>query len=347
MSGGVDVLPVFGRVQGACGVVTLNRPQAINALSVEMVRLVTGMLRVWESDDRVEVVVLRGAGERGFCAGGDVRRQRELALAGGTSRLDALAFWQEEYALDGLVASYSKPVVAVMDGVTMGGGVGLSGFADVRVVTSFSKVAMPELTIGFFPDVGATRLLASAPGELGTHLALTGHVMDAADAIAVGLADVFVDTSVDGGAVDALVERLGAGRSALADLVGDDPGPSALLESAQWVDRCYAGSDPVAIVQALRSSGVEAAGVAADVIESRSPLAVHIALRALREAAAMSCLEEVLARDALLARWFTDCPDFHEGVRAQLVDKDRSPRWMHGSLSEVRQAEVEAAFEAH
>lgn len=341
--------PVLTERRGACGLITLNRPRAINALTLEMVHLVGDALRAWESEDAVEAVVLRGAGERGFCSGGDVRRQRELALGTEDDHAVALRFWADEYELDGAIASYPKPVVAFMEGITMGGGLGLAGHASMRVVTPTSTIAMPEMAIGFFPDVGATHLLAQAPGELGTHLALTGQTIGAADAIHAGLADVYIDTDADPGALDALVDRLAKGDVAWAERgaqagIGDDPGAAPLAAQAHWIDRCYAELDPVAIVAALRGTSDPEATAAADAIEARSPLAVHIALRALHQARELGDLDAVLRRDTALATWFTNEAEFHEGVRAQLVDKDRSPRWRHAGLKDVTQEEVDAAF---
>lgn len=346
--------PVLTARRGACGVITLNRPRAINALNLEMVHLIRQALTAWEHDDEVQVVLLRGAGDRGLCSGGDVRRQRELALGSEEDHAQALRFWADEYELDGMIGTYPKPFVALLDGITMGGGVGLAGHASHRVVTSTSKVAMPEMTIGFFPDVGATHLLVACPGQLGLHLALTGRAAGAADAIHAGLADAYVDTENNPSATDEIESRLASSGVAALGPRGDlghllnglsaDPGGSAMAEAADWIDRCYARESPAEMVEALRAESSEAARAAADEIEARSPLAVHIAVRAVRQAAELGELAAVLRRDTALATWFTDEPEFHEGVRAQLVDKDRNPAWRHASLSDVSPEEVDAAF---
>ena len=181
--------PVLSHVDGHAGHLVLNRPKAINALTHEMVTIIRGILAEWATDPAVQTVVLSGSGERGLCAGGDIVSIYHDGIAGGTASTD---FWADEYRLDAEIASYPKPFVAIMDGIVLGGGIGLSAHADVRVVTERSKIGMPETGIGFFPDVGGTYLLAHSPGELGTHLALTSGRLNAADAILTGLADVHV-----------------------------------------------------------------------------------------------------------------------------------------------------------
>ncbi len=178
------------RVEGRTGVLTLNRPKALNALTHSMVGTIAAALDRWERDPEVAAVVLTGAGERGLCAGGDIRSIHEDARAGGQA---SAAFWRDEYRLNARIARYPKPYVAIMDGIVMGGGVGVAAHGSVRIVTEGSKVAMPETGIGFVPDVGGTYLLALAPGELGTHLALTGAVMGPGDALLCGFADHFVE----------------------------------------------------------------------------------------------------------------------------------------------------------
>lgn len=336
--------------RGRCGVITLNRPRALNALNLPMVDAMRAQLSAWADGDgagEVDAVVLRGAGERGLCAGGDVRRQRELALGGPEQHEEALRFWHEEYILDEQIAEYPLPFVAFMDGLTMGGGVGLTINAGCRIVTPASKVGMPEMNIGFFPDVGATYRLSRAPGEIGAYLVLTGEPADAAGAVYAGLADVLVGGA---GEFDGLVEKLAAGdvqwaRDVRAAGVGEVPRDSALEKARSWIDACFVGDGPAEIVRRLREHGSPEAAEAADTIASKSPFAVHVALRALRQAAGLDSLRAVLDRDDVVAKNITDEPDFHEGVRAQLVDKDRSPKWRHACLADVDPAEVDAVFE--
>ncbi|WP_168582581.1 enoyl-CoA hydratase/isomerase family protein [Gephyromycinifex aptenodytis] len=329
--------------RGAAGVVILDRPKAINSLTLAMVRAMIAQLQQWRTDDEVALVAITGAGEKGLCAGGDVVAMRAGVLAGGRGRAEAMEFWEREYDLDALIAHYPKPVVAFMDGATMGGGIGIAGHASHRLVTERSKIAMPETIIGFFPDVGGLHLLAQAPGEIGTHLALTGATITGADAVAVGIADVLVHST----RLPQVLEDLAGGQApALAEL-GSTGHPAPILAQRTWIDACYAGDDPVAILSRLRDyDGEEAeqAHEAAALIESRSPFSVSVTLRAIRNARRFANLDAVLEQDRVLARAFADEPDFREGVRALLVDKDKNPTWRHASLSEVPTAEVDAAF---
>ncbi len=322
---------------GALGRVLLNRPRAINALTAPMCASMQAELLAWADDPQDSAVSIEGAGERGLCAGGDVRAVREAGLAG---TRDGIDFWKQEYELDALIAEYRKPVIAVMDGIVMGGGLGLSMFAGLRLLTETSRLAMPETIIGFFPDVAATYLLARAPGEVGTHLALTGATVEAADAIYVGLGDVVVSRAE----IDAVLARAAAGEAVEAR-VTLDPGPAPLAEQRDWIDQCYVGDDPVAIVGRLRDHPAEEARAAAETIAQRSPFAVAVALEALRRAASAGSVREVLEADSVISEGMLGHPDFAEGVRAQLVDKDRSPRWADASLAEVDRDRVLAVFE--
>lgn len=324
---------LFAR-DGALGRVLLNRPQAINSLTREMVIAMRAQLTAWAQDETISAVTLEGAGDRGFCAGGDVLAVREAHLAGTDDGVD---FWADEYVLDAQIAEYPKPVIAVMDGVVMGGGLGLSMFAAARWTTERSRIAMPETIIGFFPDVAATYLLSRAPGELGTHLAMTGTTVGGADAVHLGLADAVVDSV----RVPELLAKVAAGGPVESSPVGaaGDEG-SSLPAMRAWVDECYAGDDPAAILDRLRSHPEPAAQAAADEIAARSPLSVAVTLEAVRRAAGAGSVREVLRTDTTVSANLLGRPDFAEGVRAQLVDKDRSPRWEHPALAEVTRAEV-------
>lgn len=328
--------------QGALGRIRLQRPKALNSLTHSMVGSMLAQLDDWAADDAIRAVAVDGAGDRGLCAGGDVRQLRE-AIVHGVG--DPESFWHDEYRLNAAIAEYPKPYVAVMDGVVMGGGVGISAFGSLRLTTPRAKVAMPETAIGFFPDVGGLYLLSRAPGELGTHAALTGLPMTGADAVLCGLADVVIEPE----AVEPILAELAEG-VAVADL--DAPSSAdgrstvskaPLAAARDWIDACYQGDDAQAIVAALRARPESAAREAADVITSRSPLSVAVTLAAIRRAATMS-LAEVLDQDRRLGCHFAAEPDFVEGVRAVLVDRDHDPRWRHTDLSEVSAAEVAAMF---
>lgn len=338
---GVEPTPdvEYGR-QGRLGLVRLNRPKAINSLNTPMVRSMLAQLEAWTRDPEVATVALVGAGDRGLCAGGDVVTIRDMCLAGGQERERAMDFFRTEYRLDSAIYHYPKPFVAFMDGITMGGGIGIGAHAGIRLVTERSKIAMPETIIGFFPDVGGLHLLAEAPGELGTHAALSGATITGADAVAMGFADVLVDSAT----LPEVLERLVEEDLPPLEELGDVSPASPLLEQRGWIDECYAGDDPRAIVERLRATDVPAAQEAADNILLRSPFSVTVTLRALRRAERLGDLDAVLAQDAHLAEVFTTEDDMAEGIRAQLVDKDRTPRWRHPDLASVSAAEIDAVF---
>ncbi|MFI6006143.1 enoyl-CoA hydratase/isomerase family protein [Streptomyces sp. NPDC051366] len=329
---------VLVRTEGRAGRLTLNRPKALNALSHPMVLRIEEALTAWWEDPAVETVVISGAGERGLCAGGDIRAIYEDARSGGSASAD---FWRDEYRLNALIARYPKPYVALMDGIVMGGGVGISAHGTVRIVTERSRVAMPETGIGFVPDVGGTYLLALAPGELGTHLALTGAPVGAADAMLCGLADHFVPAERLG----ALVAGLGQEpvHDALAPHVGEAP-PGELSAHREWIDHCYAADTVEEIVDRLIGSGVPAAKEAAATLAAKSPTALKVTLAALRSARRLGPLERVLEQEYRVSCHALRSPDLVEGIRAQVIDKDRSPRWSPAHLAEVGESDVARSF---
>lgn len=294
------------------GRIRLNRPRQINALTIPMMSVIAEALDEFAADDRVHAVELTGAGDRGLCAGADVRALRERVISG----VDVSGFFRTEYAVNLRIAEYPKPYRAVMTGVTMGGGLGLSAHGSVRVVDASSRLAMPETQIGLFPDVLMTPLLAAMPGEIGTHLALTGASIGAADALWLGLAD-----------------------EAAGELPPGDP-----MLRAGWIAECYVGDDPVAIVQRLEQHTEPQARATAAELRQRSPLSVAVTLEALRRAAALGHLSELLGQELALAVRLATGPDFAEGVRAQLVDRDRDPHWAHARIEDVTRDEVLGHF---
>ncbi len=337
---------VLYAVDGPLGRARLNRPRAINALDGPSIDSLLQQLTAWTDEPAVAAVVLDGAGDRGLCAGGDVRALREEVLAGRPARV--VDYWRREYAVNALIASYPKPYVAWMDGVVMGGGVGVSAHGSVRVVTGSTRLAMPETIIGFFPDVGGLWFLSRAPGELGTHLALTGATVGGADAVLLGVADVLLPSTAKADVLAALREDPATDGLALADLAqeGWDAGhaPRAQLPAdREWIDECYAGDDAAVVLERLLSHPSAAAREAGESLASRSPFSVVVTMEAVRRAASMD-VPQVLEQDLLLGRTFAAHPDFAEGVRALLVDKDRSPRWHHASVADVPRTEVLAAF---
>jgi enoyl-CoA hydratase len=308
-----------------------------------MVRRIAAALDAWEHDPAVRTVVLAGAGDRGLCAGGDVRAIHDDIRAGGGAA--SAAFWRDEYRLNARIARYPKPYVALMDGIVMGGGVGLAAHGSVRVVTERSRVAMPETAIGFVPDVGGTYLLGCrAPGELGTHLALTGTPTDAAGAVLAGLADHRVPAA----ALDALAADLATldVEAALARHAEPaSPAGGALAEAREWIDACYAADTVEEILTRLTGHEAPAARAAAATLMTRSPTALKATLAALRRARALGGpLERVLEVEYRASYAALSEPDFTEGVRAQVVEKDRTPRWSPATLAEVGAAQVARFF---
>lgn len=328
---------VLVREQGSLGRITLNRPKALNSLTLGMVRAMTEAIEQWRTAEHITVVLIDGAGERGLCAGGDVRALHDAAKAGDES-LPA-AFWTEEYRLNSALSRYPKPVVGIMDGICMGGGVGITAHGSHRVVTERSKVGMPEVGIGFIPDVGGTYLLSRAPGELGTHLALTGAPVGGADAVLCGMADHYVPSANLPELVDALSS--GAVDEVLRKYA--EPAPEApLAAEREWIDAAYSADTVEEVLRRLRERPEDAARQAAETIEQKSPTSLKVTLKALRSG--YSSLEEALAQEYRLAMACVRIGDFVEGVRATLVDKDRNPRWSPATLSEVDDARVAEFF---
>ncbi|WP_396658287.1 enoyl-CoA hydratase/isomerase family protein [Microbacterium sp.] len=351
---------ILARVHRGVGHLTLNRPEALNALDLGMIRDLTTALEGWRDDPEVRVILLDGAGERGLCAGGDVRTLYDHIVAGRPE--DTGVFFREEYALNALIAEYPKPFVAIADGITMGGGIGLAGHASIRVVTERSRLAMPETRIGFAPDVGGTWLLAHAPGRLGEHLGLTGTTMDAADAIAAGFADLVVPSDRVADLLSLVVERAHAEdapaedtasravsvlRALIEERLGVAPGPSKLEAARPWIDEAFAADTVAEIVTRLRARPEPEAQTTADTLESLSPTGLAVTLAAVRGARELPDLRAALAQEYSIVMWFaTSQPDLVEGIRAQLVDKDRRPRWNPPAISAVK-PEVAASALMH
>jgi len=331
--------PVLLHITGRAAHITLNRPRAINALNHTMVRRIDDALTAWAHDPAVRAVVITGAGERGLCAGGDIRAVHDDARDGdGTASAE---FWRDEYHLNARIARYPKPYVAVMDGIVMGGGVGVSAHGSVRVVTERSRIAMPETGIGFVPDVGGTHLLALAPGELGTHLALTGSHIGAGDALLCGLADHYVPSASLRQFVDDLAElsvRDVLDRHARLSPEGE------LAGRREWIDTCYAADTVEEIVHRLLAQGDPAAKETAETLLSKSPTALKVTLAALRRARRLGPLERVLEQEYRVSCAALATPDLVEGIRAQVIDKDRTPRWSPATLDEVTDVDVERFF---
>ncbi|MFE4450199.1 enoyl-CoA hydratase/isomerase family protein [Streptomyces sp. NPDC056796] len=338
-----DDEPVLLHTEGHILHVTLNRPRALNALTHPMVRLLGEALTRAAADDTVTAVVVDGAGDRGLCAGGDIRSIYEDARAGRSASVD---FWRDEYRLNAQIAAFPKPYVALMDGIVMGGGVGVSAHGDVRVVTERSRVAMPETSIGFVPDVGGTYLLAAAPGELGTHLALTGRAVGAADAVLCGLADHFVSSRHLAGLTAELARSTSPAQ--VTDIVrqhGADAPDGELAAQRAWIDECYAAGTVEEIIDRLMDSGLPAAKESAAELLAVSPTALKVTLAAVRRARRLSSLEAALDQEFRVSCRSFLGHDLVEGVRARIIDKDRTPRWSPAATGDVTDAEVARHFE--
>ncbi|WP_104089663.1 enoyl-CoA hydratase/isomerase family protein [Arthrobacter sp. GMC3] len=324
--------------KGHLGHLVLNRPAAMNALNHGMVLAIAAALDEWETDHGVATVLISGAGERGLCAGGDIVSIYHDARTGGN---ESEQFWRDEYHLNARIRRYPKPVVALMDGVVLGGGVGISAHASHRIVTERSRIGMPETGIGFVPDVGGTYLLSRAPGEMGTHTGLTGSMVSGADAIAMGLADHFLDSSHLATLVAELADRTA---TAAVARYGEVPPASTLMEARWWIDEAYASDDVGTILERLAHVSDPAAAKAAATIAAKSPTAVTVTLAALRRARVLPTLEDALNQELRVSLRALRWPDFAEGIRAQLVDKDRNPAWTPATLDQVPADVVAQAF---
>jgi enoyl-CoA hydratase len=324
--------------EGPVGRIELNRPRALNALNFPMVELFIKTLRDWQDDPAVQTVVVTGAGSRGLCAGGDIRWVfGQLA----ENKDEVRRFWRAEYELDALTARFPKPYVAIMTGIVMGGGVGIACHGRHRVVTDTSQLAMPEVGIGFIPDVGGSWLLARAPGELGTHLALTSQAIGPQDAIDCGMADRFVPA-------DRITDLIAALRRdpapAVLDRFAAAAPPGVLATQAHWINECYTGDSVELVLDRLSHHAAPEAQAAAGKLRRQAPTALKLALRLLREIVKTADLETALAAEFRVISHCIESADFAEGIRAQVIDKDRNPRWAPATLGEVSQHRVDWFF---
>ncbi|WP_219407117.1 enoyl-CoA hydratase/isomerase family protein [Pseudomonas sp. Colony2] len=349
-SAGIVQDEVLAHVRNHIGHLTLNRPTGLNALTLDMVRSLSRHLQAWADDPQVHAVVLRGAGEKAFCAGGDIRSLYDSFKSGDTLHED---FFVEEYALDLAIHNYRKPVLALMDGFVLGGGMGLVQGADLRVVTDRSRLAMPEVAIGYFPDVGGSYFLPRISGELGIYLGVTGVQIRAADALYCGLADWYLDSTrlAD---LDQRLDRLEWHDSPLKDLQGLlaslavqqlPDAPLAALRPA--IDHFFALPDVPSIVEQLQQVTVadshDWALTTASLMQTRSPLAMAVTLQMLRGGRHLP-LEQCFALELHLDRQWFARGDLIEGVRALLIDKDKTPRWNPPTLQALEADHVESFF---
>jgi enoyl-CoA hydratase len=324
------------RREGAAGIIRLNRPKALNAMTLEMSLGIDAALDQFEADPAVAVVVLEGAGERGLCAGGDIRGLWESSKVGGDL---GKIFWRQEYVMNARIAKYPKPYVAFMDGLVMGGGVGLSAHSGNRVVTEKTKLAMPEVGLGFFPDVGGTWLLSHSPGEIGTYFGLTGQTMNGPDAIYSGFADAVIPSAKWPVLRDALTKvRAGVSSTEVKKLIdgfstGETAGPVAAMQAT--IDKWFAYDRMQDIIAALKADGSELAQATLKTLSEKSPRGMVVTLKLLRLSRNAKSLEECLVREYRAALQVFASDDFREGVRAAVIDKDRNPKWSPPRIEDV------------
>jgi len=343
--------------QGGLAVVTLDRPKALNALTLPMIRAFDPQLARWAEDPAVKAIVVRGAGDRAFCAGGDVLAIVEAGRAlkrGDADGAGALArdFFREEYLLNRRVHTLPKPYVALLDGITMGGGVGLSVHGRFRIVTEKTLFAMPEVGIGLFPDVGGTWFLPRCPGEIGTWLALTGSRLNAADALYAGVGTHFVPSADLDDLIAALATALGRSEgTADTDRVVEDvisghakpAGEAPLAAHREEIDRCFHFDSVEEIVQSLENEGTDWASSTLKSLKHMSPTSLKVTLRQIRLGATMG-FDDAMTMEYRLSQALLSGNDFYEGIRALLVDKDRSPKWQPANLEDISTTDVERYF---
>jgi len=336
---------LIARRESSAGIIRLNRPKAINAVTLEMFRDIDKALDQFEADPAVAVIVLEGAGERGLCAGGDIRALYESSKVRGDL---GKVLWREEYILNARIAKFPKPYVAFMDGIVMGGGVGLSAHSRHRVVTERTKLAMPEVGLGFFPDVGGTWLLSRSPGEIGSYFGLTGQTMNGPDAIHARFADAVVPSSKLSALREVLTKiRPGTLSSEVKALIdgfatGETSGPVAAKQPQ--IDAWFDHDRMEDIVAALKRDGSELAQATLKTLSEKSPRGMVVTLKLLRLARSSSSLEACLVREYRAALEVFRSDDFREGVRAAVIDKDRNPKWSPSQIEDVTPAMVAPYF---
>ena len=346
---------VLTEVSGHTGIITLNRPSALNSLTLDMVRTMTSALLDWRDQSDIHCVMVRSSSEKAYCAGGDIRFFHQKGKATATEGAALIEdFFTEEYALNHLIHHYPKPYIALMDGVVMGGGMGIAQAgpaARIRVVTERTKMAMPEVGIGLFPDVGGGHFLSRANGQLGTYLGVTGEMIGASDALYAGLADVFVPAA-ELPALQALVIASSAGtvREAISRFAAPfasqaDPASSRLAGMRESIEHHFSGNAINELMASLSADNSEFAAKTLETMRKRSPLMMCVTLSQLRRAATMT-IGDCLRMERTMVRRSFEHGEVIEGVRALAVDKDHAPKWNPTTLAEVTPAMVERFFES-
>lgn len=333
---------VLLEVRGGIGLITLNKPKALNSLNLAMIEVLSPQLDAWAVDDAVRAVVIRGAGDRAFCAGGDIRAMYE-----GRGTDAGPNFFGAEYKLNIAIHNYPKPYVALMDGITMGGGVGLSVHGTHRVLTERTLFAMPETGIGLFPDIGASWILPRCPGELGMYLGLTGYRCKTADTLYAGIGDVSVASERLDELVDALAAADDLSATGIDKLISGfaaEGEPAPLAAHREEIDRCFAGDSVEDILAHLEAEGSEWAAETAATIARMSPTSLKVTFRELREGRTLERIEDIMRMEYRIAHRSFRGHDLFEGIRAVVIDKDGKPDWQPKELSAVSEADVAEYF---
>ena len=333
-----DESEVLFERRGAAGLITLNRPKALNALTHGMCLALKAQLDEWAGDAAIKAVIVRGAGERAFCAGGDIRALYDSGRAGTPYALD---FYRDEYILDATIKHFPKPYVALIRGIVMGGGVGVSLHGSHRVADESTMFAMPETGIGLFPDVGGSYFLPRLPGETGMYLALTGARLKSADALNSGVATHFVPAAK----TETLIERLAAGDAPNAAIgaLSCNTGAAPLAELRAMIDRFFAGNTIEAILSALDADDGDWSRATAATIRTKSPTSLKIAFRQLRTGRGLE-FDDCMRMEFRMVNRVIAGHEFYEGVRATIIDKDQSPKWQPATLESVSDAEIDGYF---
>lgn len=329
---------------GDAGVITLNRPQALNALTLEMTEAIDRQLIAWASDPAVKLVIIEGAGDRAFCSGGDVKAVA-LSMKNDTGSTLGRDFFHAEYILNNRIYTYPKPYISLIDGIVMGGGKGLSAHGSHRIVSEKILFAMPETSIGFFPDVGGGYFLPRCPGQTGLYLAMTSKRIGAADVMYLGFGTHFVPSEKFPAMRDALCHNGGDVDGVLKNFAGAAPGESELAAHRAEIDRCFGAETLEDIIANLMAEGTPFAAETLTALRGMSPGSLKIALQQIRRGAAMD-FQEVMTMEYRLSQACIRRPDFYEGIRAALIDKDRRPQWSPAAPEAVSDAEVEACFQS-
>lgn len=326
---------------GVAGVIILNRPKALNSLTPGIIAQMLEALNSWKTDPQVQLVIVKGSGDKAFCAGGDVRWVREVCLDG--RRDEALAFWHEEYRLNTLIKHYPKPYISLIDGIVMGGGVGVSVHGSHRVAGDRYLFAMPEVAIGFFPDVGAAYTLSRLPGRFGLYLALTGDRIHRADALYLGLAT----HSVASGSFAQLEQRLIAGEmiDEVLEYLAAPAELSTLERERELIDHCFSAPGVQEIISRLKqATGSEFAAHLLSTLEGKSPSSLRIVFEQMQRSASLG-FDDVMKMDYRLSTHLSEeGSDFFEGVRSVLVDKDGKPAWDPANLDDISPADIQSYF---